>query len=61
MPLIAVNNYFKTLSAIINMAEPICFVGSLRKMIILSIKIDQTWTLQGIIQNVSRGKLQETK
>ena len=37
------------------MAEPIYLVGSLREMIILTMMIDQTLTLQGLFQNVDRG------
>ena len=37
------------------MAEPIYLVGYLREMIILTIMIDQTWTLQGLFQNVGHG------
>ena len=52
--------FLKTFNTTINMTEPICFVGSLRKMIFLSMKIDQTWTLQGLFQNIGRGDWQES-
>ena len=48
----SINNYFKTFGTIINMAEPIYLVGDLREMIILTIMIDQTWTLQGLFHTV---------
>ena len=54
-------NYVKAFSTTINMTEPIFLLALLREMIISTTKIDQTWTLQGLFQNVGRGKWQETK